>query len=88
MERLIIHHGEGHIKESMRELLLRTGVIKGMTGKEWQRTVEGGARCRRVGMCVNGASRVAGGSGWSVYRWCRVGMYFSFFCGNEMVWGL
>lgn len=39
-------------------------------------------------VCVNGASRVEGGSGWSVYRWCRVVMYFSFFCGNEMVWGL
>lgn len=38
-------------------------------------------------MCVNGASGAAGGSGWSAYKRYRVIMYFSFFCGNGMVWG-
>lgn len=45
---------EGHIKESVGVWCVAVADkgIKGMTRKEWQRIVEGGAGCRRLGMCV------------------------------------
>lgn len=45
---------EGHIKESVGVWCVAVADkgIKGMTRKEWRRIVEGGARCRRLGMCV------------------------------------
>lgn len=59
-----------------------TGMgIKGIKKERMAEDCCGRCWMREIGIrhvCVNGATRAAGGSGWSAYKRCRVVMHFSF----------